>query len=122
MTLNIKETFPLTHEQAVKTLTEADWSIEEVEVLLKFSPVDLHNGVGAILRESWYLQEISFPLNRHYRRRFGLGHADDMCRLILAEFLATLRKESFVLKQEAEMLRDHWLNQGMDPLTLSRIA
>jgi hypothetical protein len=120
MPLNIRETFPLTHEQAVTILVEANWSPPERVVLCRSSATELHNGAGLALRENWYLTDKTFPLSRHYQRRFGLGHADDMSRLILSDFVARLRKQSYNVEQEACVLRKHWTDQGVDPLTLER--
>lgn len=120
MPLNIRETFPLTHEQAVAILADAEWTQAERSVLSQSSATELHNGAGLALQESWYLTDKTYPLSRHYQNRFGLGHADDMSRLILTDFVARLRRQVFDLPGEVEQLRRHWTDQGVDPLTLER--
>ena len=122
MPLNIRETFPLTHEQAVGILTDAEWTPQERSVLKNASLAELHSGAGLSVRDSWYLTDKSYPLSRHYQARLGLGHADDMSRLILADFIARLQMREFDLVEEADKLRKHWTDQGVDPLTLQRNA
>lgn len=120
MPMDVRELFPLTHEQAVGSLLEADWSREDRVRFMEASGTMLHDSVGLALRTYWYLTEKTSPLSRHYQRRFGLGHADDMSRLILRHFVSELRNLPFDLEAEVECLRRHWQNQGVDPLTLER--
>jgi hypothetical protein len=122
MPLNLRETFPFTHEQAVATLYEADWSQREKETLLNAGVNTLHNGIGNSLRTAWGLKDPTYPLSKHYRKRFGLGHADDMSQLILRNFVALMRGESFSMECEVSWLKKHWLDQGVNPLTLERIS
>ena len=120
MPLDIKETFPLTHEQAVRLLLDAEWNGAERLALLNASISALQQGMGQAIQEYWGLGNRTWPLSLHYQRRFGLGHADDMSQLILANFKAALKDDSFCLDNEVNWLRKHWMDQGVDPLTLER--
>lgn len=120
MPLAVRDTFPLTHGQAVRILVEAEWTPAELEKLLGASPEELHSSVGPHLKTYWYLTDRTYPLPRHYNAVYGLGHHDDMVRLILRNFAATLRTESFDLVAEVASVHKFWTDQGLDPLTLER--
>lgn len=121
MPLNLRETFPFSHEQAVSLLTTADWSERELEYIATAGAGGLHAGFGAVVRNHWGLHDRTYPLSGHYRNRFGLGHADDMSHLILQNFVCWVRQERFSLEVEVSWLKKHWLDQGVDPLTLERM-
>lgn len=122
MPVNIRDTFPLTHEHAVSTLVDAEWTREDRVKLMEATSIELHHTVGTALRTHWYLNERTSPLSRHYQRRFGLGYADDMSRLILRQFISELRCVSYDLQAEVDTLLKHWIMRGVNPLTLDRIA
>lgn len=122
MPLNARDTFPFTHEQAVKTLLEAPWSQEEILKLRESTLAEVTVTLGNILKIHWYLGEKTLPLSRHYQRTLGLGHGDDMASLIVRDFLSRLNDDAFLLQKEVEIIKSHWHNQGVDPLTLERIS
>ncbi len=122
MPLTVRDTFPLTHKQAVQTLVDAEWTSEERTQLLRASPAELHLTVGQALRNHWYLWEHTYPLTKHYKAVYGIGHADDMSSLIIGEFLALLQGGLHDTSQKVAALKKHWTDQGMDPLTLERTA
>lgn len=121
MPLDVRDTFPLTHSHAVRILTEAKWNRLERIRLMQASFEELRSGVGTALKTYWYLAEKSFPLPRHYQAVWGLGHEDDMIRLILKNFAAELRDQEFDLPAEVRNVRKFWTDQGLDPLTLERL-
>lgn len=120
MPLAVRDTFPLTHGQAVRILAEAEWNSVELEQLLGASQQQLQVSVGVHLKTYWYLTDPTYPLPRHYNAVHGLGHHEDMVRLILRHFAAALRKEPFDLEAEVSAVRKFWTDQGLDPLTLER--
>lgn len=120
MPLEIRNTFPLSHEQAVSILINAEWSPSEQKFLDERHLTTLHKPVGDVLIKWWFLDQKSYPLPRSYMRRFALGSADDMTALIIKYWICFMRDEKFDLAQEVHSLRQTWINQGIDPVTLEK--
>jgi len=121
MPIDLSGTLPFNHEQAVTTLMSGDWSVDEKRIIIEGGAVCLHHTMGTVIRNSWGLHERSYPLSRFYRDRYGIGHGDDMSSLILHDFVERMRGETgFSLEHEVLWLKKHWLDQGVDPLTLER--
>ncbi len=123
MPIDLKETFPFTHSQAVQILADGAWTPGEVEFILENGVARLHGTLHPVMQQCWGLRERTYPLNKFYRYRMGLGNSDDMSNLILREFYARLAGDTtFNLDNEAMWLKKHWQDQGVDPLTMERTA
>ncbi len=121
MPANFLYSFPLSHEQAVKILFDAPWSPQERNAITQSNLPQLFDPLGGRIREHWYLGDKSYPLPRHYMRRFGLGDDGDMSSLIILDFLAHLHSEKFNLSGYVEEFRRQWIVKGIDPVTLEKI-
>lgn len=121
MGIDLRETFPLDHEHAVRALLNAKWDAEENRQLDKRELATLHHGFGTALRNFWQLHERTSPLSRYYQRRYGLSHADDTSALIIEDFLARRKGEKFDINASVRRKKKHWLDIGIDPLTLEKV-
>lgn len=121
MPLDLKKTFPLTHENAVGILRDAPWTDREKTFLAKYSLATTIKPLGEQLRRYWYLDEESSILGRHYRERFNLGYGEDMAAMVLEHWFCTMRMENFNSNRFAQSLRQEWLVKGIDPITLRKI-
>jgi hypothetical protein len=121
MPVDLMHSFPLTHEQAVEILLEADWTPEEKKWLYCRSLVTLDKPVGSKLRQCWYLENRTFPLPHHYMKRFAIGDGGDMSSLIILDWLARVKKEEFRISAYVNEFRRQWLKRGIDPCTLEKI-
>lgn len=121
MPLNVRDTFPLTHSHAVRILAKAEWNRIERIRLMQASFEELRASVGSALKTYWYMADKTYPLPRHYQASYGIGHVDDMVRLILKNFAAELRDQEFDLEQEVRAVRKFWTDQGLDPVTMERL-
>lgn len=120
MPITLKDHFPLTHELAVQALMNAPWTESEVKHIRDGAAM-MHHGFGTNMRNSWQLWEKTSPLHLHYRKKYGLGHADDMSGLILGDFVARMNGQPFDLAAEILYYKNHWLKQGIDPETLEPV-
>lgn len=121
MPVNFLYTFPLTHEHAVNVLETAAFSPKEKQFMEEGSLQTLYHPLGSPIREHWRLEEKSYPLPRHYMKRFALGDAGNMSSLIILDYLARLRGEPFNLAGYVQAFRQQWFEKGIDPLTLEKI-
>jgi hypothetical protein len=121
MPVNFMYSFPLKHEQAVETLESAPWSpaergwLENNQLSVVYHPLS-----GEMIRH-WHLDDKTYPLPRHYMRRFSLGDAGDMACLIVLNLLANIRQEEFNMEGYVNEFRRVWFARGIDPLTLEKI-
>lgn len=122
MPVDLLYTFPLKHDQAVQCLLDSPWTPSERDWVLERTVTNLYHPLGRPIRNSWYLEDGSYPLPRFYMKHHGLGDAGDMVALILFDFVARLRKESFNIEGYAKALRQGWLDQGLDPVTKARMS
>jgi hypothetical protein len=119
MSVDFQHTFPLTHENALWCLHHAPWNNGTKHQLYKISTLQtLHRPLGDHLKRVWYLGDRSYPLPRHYMRRFGLGSADDIVCLIIQNFLCQLRQEDFHMTRFVSTCQNFWRERGKDPVTL----
>jgi hypothetical protein len=119
MSADFQHTFPITHENALHCLHHADWNRETKFQLFNVSTLEtLHRPLGDTLKRVWFLYDKSFPLPRHYMRRFGLGSPDDMVCLIIQNFLCQIRQEEFHLARFVSEFQRFWREKGRDPVTL----
>lgn len=122
MSVDFSHTFPLTHENALWCLHHATWPDVMKRELYSISTLkSLHRPLGDHLKRAWYLEEKSFPLPRHYMRRFGLGSSDDIVCLIIQNFLCQLRQEEFHMARFVSVCQNFWRGQGRDPVTLQKV-
>lgn len=121
MSLAIKNTFPLDHEQAVRILVNAKWDEQEKKVLRRAMLATLHHGFGTGIRDWWHLNDQTYPLTRWYMDNLSIGHGDDISSLIILDFLARYNDTEFNLDRQATKYREHWLSQGLDPITLEKV-
>lgn len=121
MSLDLKSTFPLDHESAVRILLNAKWDEQEKKVLKRAMLVTLHHGFGTGLRNYWHLNDETYPLTRWYMKNLGIGHSDDISGLIIQDFLARYNDTPFDLQRSVAKYRRHWLEQGIDPITLEKV-
>lgn len=121
MPLDIRQTFPLTHEQAVKVLRDAPWTDRESAFLENYSLATTLQPIGSQLRKYWYLDEETSILGRHYRERFSLGDGTDMAAMVLEHWFCLMREDKFNAERFAQSLRQEWLAKGIDPLTMRKI-
>lgn len=85
------------------------------------APRDYHFFGGMAIRNGLGLWQDT-PLARHFKTRFGLGHADDMSGLIMDGAWAKLGGEAFDLEKEVAYYKTYWQRAGIDPLTQVRIS
>lgn len=121
MPVNFLYTFPLSHEQAVEILLSAPFSPKEKQFMEEGSLQTLFQPLGAHMREHWRMGDKTYPLPRHYMRRFALGDAGDMSSLIILDYLAKLHGKDFPLSSYVQAFRKQWFDKGIDPLTLEKI-
>ena len=74
-------------------------------------------GFGMAIRNSWGLWEPESHLVQWFKTNYKIAHADDISGIILKSFWAEVRGESFDAQAEADRYREHWITQGIDPLT-----
>lgn len=109
------DNIPETLEEAVDfVLTAISNSPEELPEKLKVGM--FHHGYGTALRNDWGLWHDSV-LARHFKERFGLGHADDMSGLILGLAFARYNGEEFDIDADVQRYKRHWKKYNIDPLT-----
>jgi hypothetical protein len=121
MPIDLKETFPFTHSQAVEVLKDGEWNNNEVNFILEGGLPKLHVALSPVMRQCWGMADRTYPLNKYYRYKMGLGNPDDMSSLILREFYSYLSGDAtFNLEFEAMWVKKHWHDQGVDPLTMER--
>lgn len=122
MPVDLSHSFPLTHENTLWVLHHAPWPPEMKHELYNVSTLQsLFHPLGDHLRRVWFLEEKSYPLPRHYMRRFGLGAADDMICLIIQNFLCQLHQEQFDLAKFVDTFQRIWRERGCDPVTLQKL-
>jgi hypothetical protein len=122
MPVDFQHTFPLSHENALWCLHHAPWNQETKQQLYNISTLEsLHRPLGDHLKRVWYLADRSYPLPRHYMKRFGLGSPDDMICLVIQHFLCQLRQEEFHLARFVAEFQRFWRDKGKDPVTLQDI-
>lgn len=105
-------------EKLFSSLSERD--IESIEIN-GFSTY--HFSVGTKIRNIWQLWEKNSPIKKDLAIRFGLSHGDDCSGLIFAGAWARLKKLDLEkeLEKTANSYKEHWLNRGIDPLTMEII-
>lgn len=87
----------------------------------------IHHGFGRELRNSWILHEKDTPLKGHIRERLGLwGHGDDATVLIFTALWGRVGGEpaeviEASLQLEAEEMKRHWQEVGVNPQTGGQI-
>lgn len=121
MPVDMRNSFPLTHEHAVEHMLKAQWTLAEKRWIEERSLATLFHPIGKPMRDYWHLEERSYPLPRHYMRRFALGDGGDMSALIILNWLALMRGEEFNLAGYVHEFRRQWLVKGIDPVTLEKI-
>jgi hypothetical protein len=121
MPVNFMYSFPLSHEQAVFILEDAPWSPAEKRWVQEGCLQSLYHPLGDEICKYWRLGDQTYPLPRHYMKRFLLGDSGDMSCLIILDFLAKLRNEKFNLAGYVHEFRRQWHSRGIDPLTLEKI-
>jgi hypothetical protein len=116
--IKLKDYQPSSLEEAVDLLMK-DMTEEEITFLKEHSAVTCHHTVGQEIRNEWGLWRGS-PLSLHFKKRFGLGHADDMSGLILSLIDLRMKNPNATadeLTSEVERYKNHWKMMGVDPLT-----
>lgn len=122
MPVDLSHSFPLTHEHALWVLHHAPWDVYTKKQLFDVSSLEsLFQPLGSHLKRVWFLENQSFPLPRHYMRRFGIGAADDMVCLVIQNFLCQIRQEEFNIALFVSACQRVWRSQGKDPVTLQKL-
>jgi hypothetical protein len=122
MSVDLQYTFPLTHENALWELHHAQWEeVHKKQLYTQSTLESLYHPLGDHLKRVWYLNERSYPLPRHYMRRFGIGSSNDMICLIIQNFLCQLRQEEFHLARFVAEFQQFWRSHGRDPVTLQKL-
>lgn len=122
MPVDFSRTFPLTHENALWVLHHAAWTSDEKFQLYNIYTLEnLFHPLGDKLLIAWHLGDRSYPLPRHYMKRFGLGSSSDMICLIVQHFLCQLRQEEFHLAKFVDEFQRIWRGKGRDPVTLQKL-
>lgn len=120
--MKISEIIPKTLEEAVDTLFN---SIDEVDIKAiekeKLTFSSLHHSLGTKIRNTWGLWGNS-RLTKHFKNRFGLGHADDMSGIILEMLDSKYFNKEFDLARKVEFYHSYWIKQRTDPLTQKPIV
>jgi hypothetical protein len=80
------------------------------------TPGSQHHFAGMGLRNKWGLWHDSV-LAKHFKARFGLGHADDMSGMILAGVWAKVRGEPYDAQEDATHYHKFWARNGRDSLS-----
>ena len=94
---------------------------EQREYIQKHGMSMTHFTFGMNIRNAWGLWHDS-DLAQHFKNVYGLGHADDMSGMILSAYEADIRGTGFDSEAKAQYYKDYWRKQGIDPLTLKRVA
>lgn len=110
---------PETLEAAIK-ICISYMSDDDFDFVEQNGAVAAHHGFGTALRNEWGLWHDS-TLAKHFKTRFGLGHADDMSGLILQGIDAAVKQEDFDANASAAHYIEFWRKQGIDPLTQERV-
>ena len=121
MPMNFQQSFPLTHDHAVRYLMGNDWDPAEKRELSRASADRLLHGFSKAFRQHWHLDEITSPFRRYYMRHFGVGHPEDISRLVVEDFLCRWQRRDFDMGRRLEELRQKWIQQGIDPITLEKV-
>jgi hypothetical protein len=120
--MKISEKIPKTLEEAVNSLFN---SIDKNDIKAiekeKLTFSSLHHSLGRQIRNDWSLWGNSI-LSKHFKDRFGLGHADDMSGIILKMLDCKYFNQDFGLAKEVEFYHSYWVKQGIDPLTQKPIV
>lgn len=120
--MKVSEIIPKTLEEAVdilfNSIDENDAKAIEKE---KITFSSLHHSLGRQIRNNWGLWGDSI-LAKHFKVRFGLGHADDMSGIILRMLDAKYFNKEFDLARKVEFYHSYWIKQGTDPLTQKSIV
>ncbi|UTC29922.1 hypothetical protein BAJUN_03200 [Bajunvirus bajun] len=79
--------------------------------------VSVHHGYGTSIRNDLSLWDDNSPIVKHFRERFGLGHADDISGILTAGVFAAIRGVPFDPLPQVERYKAHWEKEGLDPVT-----
>lgn len=108
---------PSTLVGAISTIVD-NLTNSEISFIQRNKGNGLHHGFGTAIRNGWKLWDKDSILHKHFREVYGLGHADDMSRLILSGVCAQLiHGYEFDLYKEVHKYKKHWIDYGIDPLT-----
>lgn len=122
MRVNLQSTFPLTHEHTLWILHNYGWTSEEKKTLFnEHSLESLYVPVGNEIRRCWGLGDVSYPLPRHYMRRFNVGSPNDMVCLILQHFLCQIKQQEFNIALFVSEIHQNWRSRGKDPVTMKEL-
>lgn len=114
--IKFEEHNPTTLEQAIDAVFNS-LDAAEIEFIKTEGTDSVHHGFGTALRNGWSLWDDNAPLTQHFRKRFELGHADDMSGLILAGVEARVKGETYEPFFDVERYKAFWRDGGVDPLT-----
>ena len=116
--MDLSRAKPTTLEEAVDFL-DGELNREGRDIInAATSMATFHHGIGQTMRNAWHLWEPSSPLQQHFQKRFGLGMADDISGLILEELGCRIKGIPHNRADTIKRYRDHWIRQGLDPVTL----
>jgi hypothetical protein len=114
MPIKFSDGEPKTLAAAVEYL-RAGLSADELDYIRANPSSSVHHTVGQQLRNAWLWCGVDLP--NHFRDVYGLGHADDMSGMILANLWAVCRGETYDADADADHYRRFWADQHIDPLT-----
>lgn len=125
---NIRRFFdfqPTTMEEAVDHL-HSQLQPSEIAFGVNHGFECLHFTTGMAMRNAWLWDDpyADDPTERrtrvlagHFRKRFGLGHADDMSGMIMKSLTCKVRNLPYDPDEDAANHYAFWLEQDIDPLT-----
>lgn len=117
--IDLTKCTPKTLEEAVNFLyaniTDDDFTFIKINGVIM-----LHHGFGTNMRNKWNLWYDS-ELAEFFRTTYGLGHADDMSSVILDYLYHKVMGYTFDIQATVDYFRDHWKQNGVDPLTLEAL-
>lgn len=117
--INPNEHNPTTLEEAVD-LVYNSMTLADATFIYQTGAESMHHGYGTAMRNAWLWNE-EHPLHIHMKKRFGLGHADDMSGLILRGVDCRMRNKPHNVFEQVREYKEHWARENIDPLTLDYI-
>lgn len=113
-----KSSIPTSLNNAIETLFN-DLKPEDIEFIKTKNHSMIHFSGGMAMRNNWKLWDRNGDINKDIQTRFGLAHGDDISNLIFSGLWAKVKNENVELALEkcAKDCKNHWLSDGIDPIT-----
>lgn len=117
---------PSTLEEAVDCLYKSIDAKEMDEIKRQnLKLYSMHFGLGTTIRNMWLWDNPkegnTKKLAEHFRKRFGLGHADDMSGLILYGVDSKIAGIDPIYDDLVATYKKHWADMKVDPMTNEKV-